>query len=125
MTDWGTLYEGWYVDNVKVDDTLISDGSSTDAFKSYEEALGISNDYVVTLVGKRKAKGQYEYAVETILSSGYTASIDDFRYILDDYDTVYLLVTYTADEGVDTYADYSLEFLNGGGFPFKNRARAR
>ncbi len=123
MTDWGTTYAGWFVDNVYVDGTLISDGSSADAFMSYAEFLGIENDYTVTLVGERRKKGQYEYAVETILSGGYMGTVDDFKYIFDDYNTVVMMVTFTAPEGATTYADYSFNFINGGGFPFKPSAR--
>jgi len=123
MTDWGTTYQGWFVDNVYVDGNLISDGSSADAFMSYAEFLGIENNYTVTLVGERKKKGQQEYAVETILSDGYLGSVDDFKYIFDDYNSVVMLVTFTAPEGATTYADYSFNFINGGGFPFKPNVR--
>jgi hypothetical protein len=120
MTDWGTYYEGWYVDNVMVDGTLISDGSSADDFMSYAEFMGIENQYTVTLVAERKVKGKTEYAVEKILTGDYMASFADFKQIFEDYHTVVMLVTFDADEGTTTYADYSYEFLNGGGKVFKN-----
>lgn len=125
MTDWATLFEGWFIDNVHVDGALISDGSSVDEFMSLEEFMGIENHYTVTLVGERNTKGEKEFAVETILSDDYMGSFDDFRYILDDYNTTVMIVTYDAEEGVTSYADYSFEFLNGGGFPFNNKVRVR
>ena len=123
MTDWGTTYEGWFVDNVYVDDTLISDGSSVDNFMSYAEFMGIENKYTVTLIGERNVKGKTQYAVETILEDGYTGSFDDFKYILDDYNTVYMLVRFDAAEGTTSYADYSFDFLSNAGKPFKNKVR--
>lgn len=117
MTDWGTTFEGWFVDNVEVDGSPIND------FMSHAELMGIENNYTVTLVGERNKKGQQEYAVETILSDGYIGSVDDFKYIFDDFNTVVMLVTFTAPEGATTYADYSFDFINGGGQPFKNRIR--
>jgi hypothetical protein len=117
MTDWGFTYEGWYVDNVFVD------GTEYDDFVSYAEFSGIENLYTVTLVGERTNAGEQEYAVETILSDDYMGSVDDFKYILDDYNTVYMLVTFDAPEGATSYADYSFEFLSGGNKPFKNKVR--
>ena len=123
MTDWGTTYEGWFVDNVYVDGVLVSDGSSADDFMSYAEFAGIENKYTVTLIGERNVKGKTEYAVETILEDGYTGSFDDFKYILDDYNTVYMLVRFDAAEGTTSYADYSFEFLSNADKPFKKKVR--
>jgi hypothetical protein len=117
MTDWAFTYEGWFIDNVDVDGTTYND------FMSYSEFAGIENKFTVTLIGERTVKGSTEYAVETILSDGYTGSFDDFRHNLDDYNTVYMLVRFDADEGTTSYADYSFEFLNGGNKPFKSKVR--
>jgi hypothetical protein len=125
MTDWGFTYEGWYVDNVYVDGTLITDGSNPDAFMSYAEFSGIENDYTVTLIGVKKKKGRLRFAVETILTDGYHASFDDFKYMFDKYNKVIMLVRFDAPEGATNYADYSFEFINGGGKPFKNKVRLR
>lgn len=120
MTDWAFTYEGWFIDNVMVDGTLISDGSSADDFMSYAEFMDVQNQYTVTLVGERKVRGKTEYAVEEILTGDYMASFDDFKQIFEDYHTIVMLVTFNADEGTTSYADYSYQFLNGGGKVFKN-----
>jgi len=121
MTDWSYNDPGWYVDNVYVDSTLISDGSSMSGFMSLAELLGIFNKYTVTLVGERNRNGESQYEVKQILSDDYMGSWDDFKYFFDNFRTVVLLVTFDADEGVTTYADYSFDFLNGGNKVFKNK----
>ena len=122
MTDWAFNEPGWYIDNVNIADVFSSDGSSTDDFmKSLAEVLGINNKYTITLVGERNNKGKSEYAVEQILSDEYMGTWDDFKSFFDNYRTVVMLITFDADEGVTTYADYSFEFINGGGKAFKSK----
>jgi hypothetical protein len=83
--------------------------------------LGIQNSYTITLVGERMRKGKSVYEVKTILSDDYIGSFEDFKSFFDNYRTIVMLVTYDAEEGATLYADYTYEFINGGGNVFKNK----
>jgi hypothetical protein len=109
VTDWATLYDGWYIDNIYVDSTLISDGSSTDAFESLEEVLGLTNDFTVTLIGERIRKGQPEYEVITIMTGGYESDWENIRDMFSGYRSVVMLVTYDASVGTEVYVGYDFE----------------
>ncbi|MBC7250293.1 MAG: immune inhibitor A [Anaerolineae bacterium] len=63
VTDWATHYGGWWIDNVYVDGTLISDGSSTEPFKDITYYNPIELDYSVTLVGMYERYGKTNYIV--------------------------------------------------------------
>ncbi|MBU0704580.1 MAG: immune inhibitor A [Chloroflexi bacterium] len=63
VTDWGTYYGGWWVDDVYVDGVLISDGSSTDPFMDITELIPIELDFAVTLVGMYEKHGKMQYIV--------------------------------------------------------------
>jgi bacillopeptidase F (M6 metalloprotease family) len=114
VTDWVTTESGWYIDNVQVDGTLISDGSSIDAFSSLNQVLGITNEYTVTLVGERIRAGESEYEVLTILSDRYTSDWESICELFDNYRKLVMLVTYDAPQCVQGYADYSYEIVNKG-----------
>jgi hypothetical protein len=121
MTDWSYNDPGWYIDNVDIAGVFSSDGSSTDGFQSLAEILGIQNSYTITLVGERMRKGKSVHEVQTILSDDYIGSFEDFKRFFDNYRTIVMLITYDAEEGATLYADYSYEFINGGGNVFKNK----
>ncbi|UCG83324.1 MAG: immune inhibitor A [Dehalococcoidia bacterium] len=112
VTDWATVYDGWYIDNVYVDSTLISDGSSTDACMSLEEVLGLTNDYTVTLIGERIRKGQPEYEVVTMMSGGYISDWEGIRNMFNSYRLVVMLVTYDAPVGTEVYSGYTFEMYH-------------
>ena len=63
VTDWAWIEAGWYVDNVYVDDTLISDGSSAEPFLDITEIRPIELDFKVTLVGMYEKYGKMHYIV--------------------------------------------------------------
>ncbi|NIM95909.1 MAG: peptidase M6 [Anaerolineales bacterium] len=117
MTDWATLYDGWYIDNVYVDSTLISDGSNTDPFKDISEILPVENDFTVTFVGiKEKGKGN-QYKVHTMkLSDATEEGLFELNKIMNWSDKAVMLVTFDAPEGFTEYADYdySFTFTNAG-----------
>lgn len=115
VTDWATTEAGWYIDNVYIDSTLISDGSSVEGFVSLNEVLGISNEYTVTLIGERIRKGKVAYEVEVILTGDYTADWQSIRNMFDNYTQLILLVTYDAVPGVTSYAEYNFEIDHRGG----------
>jgi hypothetical protein len=109
VTDWATVYDGWYIDNVYVDSTLISDGSSTDAFICLEEVLGLTNDYTVTFIGERIRRGQPEYEVVIMMSGGYVSDWEGIRNMFNSYPRVVMLVTYDASVGAEVYSGYTFD----------------
>ena len=117
VTDWGTLYEGWYVDNVYVDDTLISDGSDASVFKDITEIVPINNNFTVTFVGFREGKKGLSYKVLTMkLDDMSEEGMFELNSILNWADNAAMLVTFDAPEGFTGYADYSYDFtyMNSG-----------
>jgi hypothetical protein len=123
MTDWAFTYEGWYVDNVYVDDTLISDGSSIDPFMSLNELFkDPENAFTITFVGERNRKGESEYKVLTVpTDNGYELEWNELRDMFKNYRSVVMIVTSNAEEGVTDYAPYDYQLLSGGNMPFKNK----
>ena len=119
MTDWATTFDGWYIDNVYVDGTLISDGSSTDGFKSLNEVLGISNDYTVLLIGEQIRAGRPRYEVQTLISGGYAADWYSVRKMFNKYRWLVVVVIYDAPQGVTSYADYTFQVDHRGGVHIK------
>ncbi|MGD8603757.1 MAG: immune inhibitor A [Anaerolineales bacterium] len=111
MTDWATTYGGWYIDNVYVDDTLISDGSSIDPFKDITEIIPVNLDFTVTFVGiKNKGNGN-QYKVLTMnLNDLDETGLFQLRSVLQWSDTAVMLVTFDAPDGFTSYGDYTYEF---------------
>ena len=66
VTDWATTESGWFIDNVYVDDVLISDGSSVAPFKDLTEILPIELDFMVTFVAFRGGNKGNLYRVQTL-----------------------------------------------------------
>ncbi len=111
VTDWATTEAGWFIDNVYVDDELISDGSSADVFHDLTDYLPINNNFIVTFVGfKSKGKGN-PYSVATLKLSDVTEEgLFQLSRVLKDSNKVAMLVTFAAPQGFKQYADYSYEF---------------
>ena len=120
MTDWATPYEGWYVDNVYVDGTLISDGSDASIFKDITELFPINNDFTVTFVGiKGTGKGN-QYKVHTMKLDEVTEEgLFELNKVLNWSNEAVMLVTFDAPEGFTGYADYSYEFTYSNAGPKK------
>jgi len=111
VTDWATTYDGWYIDNVYVDGTLISDGSDASVFKDITEIIPINNNFTVTFVGiKQKGKGS-QYKVHTMKLSDVTEEgLFELNKVLSWSDMAVMLVTFDAPEGFTGYADYIYDF---------------
>lgn len=107
MTDWGTTYEGWYIDNVYVDDTLISDGSDASIFQDISELFPVENDFTVTFVGFKK-NGYKVFTVK--LSDMDEAGMMELNKLLKQSDSAVMIVTFDAPEGFLEYADYTYDF---------------
>jgi immune inhibitor A len=110
LTDWSTSQAGWFIDNVAVDGSLISDGSDASVFKDITEIVPINNDFSVTLVGQKKIGKTTFYQVKAMHLNHVT---EDGRMqwnnILRWCDSVAMLVTYKAQDGITFYADYNYE----------------
>lgn len=111
MTDWATLYEGWYIDNVYVDGTLISDGSDASIFKDITELFPVNNNFTVSFVGiKEKGKGN-QYKVHIMKLDDVTeAGLFELNKVLKWSNKAVMLVTFDAPEGFTGYADYNYDF---------------
>jgi immune inhibitor A len=116
ITDWGTHYGGWWIDNVYVDNTLISDGTNAAVFKDITEILPINNDFTVTFVGIKGKGNGTQYKVASMKLDNVTENgLFELDKVLKWSDQAVMLVTYDAAEGTDFYADYTY------GFTFTNK----
>ncbi len=122
VTDWGTHYEGWYIDNVYIDDTLVSDGSDASIFQDITEINPIENDFTVTFIGfKEKRHSRQVYNVKTMRLSDVTEDgMIELRGLFHGSDKVMMLVTSDAAEGFTGYADYSYEVVYKQNGPHKH-----
>jgi hypothetical protein len=111
VTDWATLYEGWYIDNVYVDGTLISDGSDASVFMDITEVLPINNNFIITFVGfKHHGRGN-QYRIHTMRLDDMTEEgLFELNSVLKHSDSAVMLVTFAAPEGFTGYAEYDYEF---------------
>jgi hypothetical protein len=107
MTDWAFTYEGWYIDNVFVDSTLISDGTDASIFQDISELFPVENDFTVTFVGF-KNNGYKVFTVK--ISDLDEAGIFELNKVLKQSDSAVMIVTFDAPEGFLEYADYSYDF---------------
>jgi hypothetical protein len=112
MTDWGTLHDGWYVDNVYVDSTLISDGASTAAFRDITELFPVELDFTVSFVGMKEEDDGTRYKVKTMKLDDLTEEgLFELQKVMEDgSQNAIMLVTFDAPEGFTGYADYTYSF---------------
>ncbi|HOG46523.1 MAG TPA: immune inhibitor A [Anaerolineae bacterium] len=107
VTDWATTEAGWFIDDVKVDDTLISDGSSVAPFRSLTEIVPINNNFVGF---KGNGKGN-QYKVLTLKLNDVTEEgLFELNEVLKASDRAAMLVTFAAPQGLNQYVDYGYEF---------------
>ncbi|MBF8255641.1 MAG: Immune inhibitor A peptidase M6, partial [Anaerolineales bacterium] len=66
VTDWSFVEAGWFIDNVMVDGTLISDGSDASVFQDISEILPTNNDFTVTFVATKGKGNGRQYQVVTM-----------------------------------------------------------
>ena len=112
----GNPYDGWLIDNVYVDGTLISDGTDAAVFKDITEVVPINNDFTVTFVGIKGKGNSTQYKVANMKLDNVTESgLFELNKILKWSDKAVMLVTYDAAEGTTFYADYTY------GFAFTNK----
>jgi hypothetical protein len=110
VTDWAFFESGWLIDNVYVDGDLISDGSDASVFQDITEILPINNDFTVTFVGKKGWGPWTQYRVTQLRLDDVTEDGQiKLNKLLKWCDSVVMIVTYDAAEGISFYADYSYE----------------
>lgn len=64
MTDWSSLEEGWYVDNIKIGDVLIDNADDVNLFTCPPQP---ETDFIVTLIGVDLVDGVETYTqIETL-----------------------------------------------------------
>ncbi|MGE5251486.1 MAG: peptidase M6 [Bacteroidota bacterium] len=120
VTDWATYYGGWWIDNVYVDDTLISDGTDALVFKDITEILPTNNDFTVTFVGiKNTSKGNQYKVISIDLGEPSEDGFIALSSMLKWSQKAVMLVTFDAPEGFTNYADYSYDFVYKTGSPKK------
>ena len=106
----------WYLDNVAIDApaTDVSDGSDTSVFKSLAFYQPIPVDFNVDLVSLPRAGsyGNSSFKVLHLMSDDATevASASQIRQALRDSQSLVLVITYDAPQGVADYATYDLSF---------------
>jgi immune inhibitor A len=107
VTDWAITYEGWFIDNVYVDGTMISDGSDASIFWDITEVLPVDNDFTVTFVAiKEMGKGnQYKVLTLDLCDMDETGMVASAS-ILTWSQKAVMLVTFDAPEDTTFYADY-------------------
>jgi immune inhibitor A len=110
VTDWATTGAGWYIDNVAVNGTLISDGSSVAPFKDITEIIPVNNDFSVTFVGTKGSGKKLEYRVKVMrLNHDTETGKAELADLLKSSNSVAMLVTFDAQEGANYYADYTYQ----------------
>ncbi|MGE5777116.1 MAG: hypothetical protein ACM33V_12910, partial [Chloroflexota bacterium] len=113
VTDWSTHQQGWYIDNVAVDGTVVSDGTDPSVFKDISELFPIDNNFTVTFVGKRGWGRWAQYQVYTMRLDKVTEEGRvSLRNIMGWCDKAVMIVTFDAPEDFNKYADYSYEIVN-------------
>ncbi|UOQ86480.1 immune inhibitor A domain-containing protein [Gracilibacillus salinarum] len=67
LTDWGTTNDGWYIDNIAIQEIdYYQDGSSTEPFTSFQELTETYVNYTVTFINERELKHKTKYKVITV-----------------------------------------------------------
>lgn len=113
MTDWAFTEAGWFIDNVYVDETLISDGSDASVFQDITELLPINNDFTVSFVGMSGSGQSVQYRVRTMPLNEMTEEGKvALQGLLDWADSVVMIVTFDAQEGISFYADYTYDIVH-------------
>ncbi|HET6380524.1 MAG TPA: hypothetical protein VFH63_05745 [candidate division Zixibacteria bacterium] len=119
MSDWATQENtpggpaNFYVDNVAVDGTTVSDGSNASDFKDITFYAPIEVNFTVDLVSLPRAGsfGNSSFKVLHLITDDATeqASADQIRQALRNSSQLVLVVTYDAPQGISDYAPYEVD----------------
>jgi len=120
MSDWGSNGNGtladpnWYVDNVAVDGSPVSDGSNASAFKDVSFYQPTKTDFHVDLVSlpREGSIGNSSFKVLHMITDDASemASASQLRRLMRNSSLLVLIVTYDAPQGVSDYAPYDVVF---------------
>lgn len=111
VTDWATSEAGWFIDNVYLNDVLVSDGTDATVFKDISEIIPTENDFSVTFVGMKTVGKSMTYQVLNMkLDDATEDGMFELNSILKTSTSVVMLVTYQAQEGITSYAGYEYTF---------------
>ena len=102
MTDWGYNDAGWFVDNITVPELGIAlDGSSMDAFMSYDQLRDTKVSYQICFVNEQKGRwwGKPVFRVHT--PNPFSITDEDGKTLQDFFrsGTNYMVTWYAAPEG--------------------------
>jgi len=115
VTDWGTIgndddetNDGWFVDDITLGGTLLSDGTSLEGWKSETQVFPVKvAGWTVQLVGYRADGTAPAFVGSVPLGSDFTGSLERGklrRIIGDEADVVAAIVTY--DEPTESIEKY-------------------
>lgn len=118
MSDWGTNGNGvlddpnWYVDNVAVDGSPVSDGSNASDFKDLSFYQPTKVDFNVDLVSlsHEGSTGNQSFKVLHLVTDDASemATASQIKQALRSSNVLVLIVTYDAPQGVADYAPYEV-----------------
>ncbi|MGA1790259.1 MAG: peptidase M6 [bacterium] len=108
VTDWAGVWPGWYMDNIAVNGSILSDGSSAEGFTG-----SIDNDFSVTLVGINERCGKTRYQVMDVC----IRDLDEVGYsflngVIRRGGYGAILVSFEAPLGASMYAQYEYSLFN-------------
>ena len=121
MTDWGSNGNGelenpnWYVDNVAVNGSVLSDGSNAADLHDITYYVPVPSNFNVDLVSlpREGSIGNSSFKVLHLVTDDATevASVSQIRQALRNSNLLVLIVTYDAPQGIADYAPYDVEVL--------------
>ena len=124
VSDWGTIgndgdtaNDGWFVDDIVLGGTPLSDGTSLEGWRSETQIVPIAvAGWTIQLVGYRGDNTAPATLGSVPIDAGFTATLDKGRLrriVGDESDIVAALVTYDEPtEAIEKYARYQLR-VNG------------
>jgi len=119
MTDWGTTEAGWYVSNIKLNDTVVDAGTSTAGFKSLEQVRGDYVNYKVQFVGFKKGNATGKDAHVKVLQFNDLLNMKDadvleLKGMLNNasYEKVVMMTTFAPSYDSQGTAPYDFTVVN-------------
>lgn len=115
VTDWATAYEGWRIDNVRVDDALVSDGATTAPFQDISAYFPTEQDFLVTVLRAKLTDKGFNFQVKdmTLDDATETGRLPVGEWYAEGWPYALLMVTFAAPQDVTFYADYEYGYTFG------------
>ncbi len=114
MTDWATVDEGWFIDNIRLDGKILSDGTGIDLFKDITAYVPVPADYSVALVGAIQQGEKRQYIIRNIAVNKQTNDAATFMGRLGELDgyVVGVVSLEVDEEHGDLYGGYTCSIEN-------------